>query len=249
MGLRETLRPLRQLWHHVTDPRRNDERSGQRVAFLRLKAEGFLDGLEGKRFLEIGPKHGGDSRLLADLKPGRFILLDLPEKDPMVREWLPEVSTRCPTTFIEGNLLYLSEAQHHEIGQADLIWCLGVLYHNVEQVRLIKRLYDLCAVHGRVVIESATTRNPSLEGLNVVEIHWPKTYRDVQTITHLPSRLAIKSWMEMVGFVDVQVRDVYSRSTGWQRAVLTGVKPEKAQPYIGYSGTGLNPVYETGSAE
>ena len=113
-----------------------------RVVFERLSELGALRGFAEKRILEIGPKHGLDSRLLAGLDPEELVLLDLPEKTSRVRDWLPEVHTN--TRYIEGNLLYLSPDELAELGTFDLVWCLGVLYHNAEQLRLIRRLRSLC---------------------------------------------------------------------------------------------------------
>ncbi len=185
---------------------------GERVIFKHLNEIGFLDNYENKRILEIGPKHGKDSILLSTLKPKELVLIDLPSKREMVDNWLPQVSDKCKTKYIEGNILYLTKDQLEQLGKFDLIFCLGVLYHNVEQIRMLKRIYDLCNNNGTVVIESSTTRNKKLIKLNVVEIHWPETYRGVPTITHNPSRLAIKSWLEMVGFSNVLIRDVYSKN-------------------------------------
>ena len=100
-----------------------------------------------------------------------------------------------------------------------------------------------------VVVESATTRNKKLEKLNVVEMCWPDTYRGVQTITHLPSRLSIKSWLEMVGFEEVKIWDVYSKELGRHRAVLTGKRTSNPKPYISYAASGLNPIYVVGDAQ
>ena len=247
-ALKEIARPIRDGWWKLTDPRRVPEKYGERMVFQNLKAEGFFDGLEGKRILEIGPKHGLDSRLLATLKPSELVLLDLPEKDSMVQQWLPELREKCKTAYYQGNILYLTEEESEQLGRFELVYCLGVVYHNVEQVRLLKRLFDLCKVDGRIVVESATTRNRRLHNVNVVEIHWPSTYRNVPTITHLPSRQAIKSWLEMVGFTDVRIRDVYSRHQGWQRAVLTALKPSDPKPYVSYGSSELNPVYLAGDA-
>jgi hypothetical protein len=99
-----------------------------------------------------------------------------------------------------------------------------------------------------VVVESATTRNRRLADLNAVEIHWPATYRGLPTITHLPSRLAIKSWLEMVGFDAVVVKDVYSKALGWQRAVLTGVRRKQTPAYKVYAGSALNAEWVAGDA-
>lgn len=221
-------------WAAVADRRRFAELSGRRVVFDQLNRDGRLAGLKGKRILEIGPKHGQDSLLLSTLEPAELVLIDLPEKTPRVRQWLSTLHGAGSVRWIEGNFLYLTAEQYLELGQFDLVWCCGVVYHNVEQLRMFRRLFHACRVNGSVVIETATTRNRALSGLNVVEVHWPHTYRGVPTITHLPSRRAVQSWLEMVGFSDVRIEDVYSASIAWQRAVLTGVRPATARPYVSY---------------
>ena len=246
MRLRQIAKTLRDSWLELYDPRRLDELRGERVVFRFLQASGFLTSLEGKRVLEIGPKHGEDSACLASLTPSELVLLDLAEKSDLVHTWLPAIA--CPTRYVEGNLLYLAADALRALGTFDLVWCCGVLYHNVEQLRLIRKLFQLTHPGGRVVIESATTRNRHLQGRNVVELHWPRPYRELPTITHLPSRNAIRSWMEMVGFGEVVDRPVYSRKLASHRAVLTGTRPEQARPYVGYGELGSSPDYVAGDA-
>jgi 2-polyprenyl-3-methyl-5-hydroxy-6-metoxy-1,4-benzoquinol methylase len=216
--------------------RRRGELGGARVVFDYIRPE--LP--HGGRILEIGPKHGLDTRLLATLEPLELVTIDLPEKAETVTAWLPEVPA---ARHIEGNVLDLGERERAELGRFDIVWCLGVVYHNVEQLRLIRRLYELTADDGIVVVESATTRNRLLAGRNLVEVHWPDTYRDVPTITHLPTRRALASWLEMVGFADVRIRDVYSRGLSWQRAVVTGRRDPATSPYAGYG------TYVAGTAD
>jgi tRNA (mo5U34)-methyltransferase len=213
----------------------------KRVVFEHVRRTRSLDGQRGQRILEIGPKHGEDSILLAGLGPEELVLLDLPEKDELVGSWLSDVEALAPTRYVSGNLMYLPPERLDQLGTFDLVWCLGVIYHNVEQLRLLRRLFHLTRPEGVVVIESSTTRDRRLADKNVVEVHWPKLYRDQRTITHQPSRLALKSWLEMVGFADVRIEDVYSRYTGWQRAVLTGVRPLEPQPYLSYRGEDAPP--------
>ena len=176
LTIHKVVHRFRNIWHRVFDPRRIPEEAEERVVFRHLKLAVFLEGFEEKRILEICPKHGKDSLLLASLNPSELVLIDLPEKKSKVREWLSEVSCNCKTTFLEGNILYLTQEQYRQLGTFDLIWCLGVIYHNAEQIRLLKRLFHLCNVNGHIAIESATTRNKRREKLNVVEIHWPDTY-------------------------------------------------------------------------
>lgn len=219
-----------------TSARRRRELGDARVVFDCLRPE--LP--RGGRILEIGPKHGVDTRLLATLEPRELVTVDLPEKADTIASWLPEVPV---ARHVEANVLYMGERERAELGRFDLVWCLGVLYHNVEQLRLLRRLYELTAESGLVVVESATTRNRILAGRNVVELHWPETYRGVPTITHLPTRRAIASWLEMAGFADVRIRDVYSRGLSWQRAVLTGRRDSADSAYAGYG------LYVAGTAD
>jgi 2-polyprenyl-3-methyl-5-hydroxy-6-metoxy-1,4-benzoquinol methylase len=194
----------------------------------------------GGRILEIGPKHGLDTRLLATLEPRELVTIDLPEKVETVSSWLPEVPA---ARHIEANVLHLGERERAELGRFDIVWCLGVVYHNVEQLRLLRRLYEMTADNGIVVVESATTRSRIIAGRNLVELHWPEPYRGVPTITHLPTRRALASWMEMVGFAEVRIRDVYSRGLSWQRAVLTGRRDASVTAYAGYD------LYVAGTAD
>jgi 2-polyprenyl-3-methyl-5-hydroxy-6-metoxy-1,4-benzoquinol methylase len=247
-GLLPFARRARRLWLRAFDARQLPELDGERVAFRWFERRGEFADLAGKRIVEIGPKHGLDSRLLARLGPQELVLIDLPEKTALVREWLGDVEAVCPARFEEANLLYLSDSARQALGTFDLVWCLGVVYHNVEQFRLIRRLYELCNDGGRVVIESSTSRTRALRNRNVVELHWPRPFNDVPTITHLPSRLAVKTWLEMVGFTDVEVCDVYSRTVSKRRAVLTARKTAGAQGYLSYGASGLNPVYRPGEA-
>ncbi|KKM95644.1 hypothetical protein LCGC14_1186150 [marine sediment metagenome] len=239
---------LKKKWLKVYDPKRLKEIGGQRVVFNYLRENGFLNNLKYKKILEIGPKHGKDSVLLAKLQPSELVLIDLPSKRNMVEEWLPIVSKMCKTKFIQSNILYLNSDYYKQIGKFDLIWCLGVIYHNIEQVRLLKRLFDLCNVNGKIVIESSLTRNKKLTEMNVIEILYPKPFRGIKTITHHPSRLAIKSWLEMVGFINVTIKDIYSKKIRWQRAVLTGLKTVKSKPYEYYNNPNGDPGYVIGNA-
>jgi SAM-dependent methyltransferase len=223
-------------WWALTDPRLQVE-ARERIVFHHLARAGRLERFRAGRILEIGPKHGEDSRLLASLGPEELVLLDLPEKDELVEGWISELDAR----YVSGNLLYLGPEELAGLGTFDLVWCLGVLYHNAEQLRLLRRLFRLTRTGGLVVVESSTTRDRRLAKKNVVEIHWPDTYRGERTITHHPSRQAIASWLEMVGYADVRIEDLYSRQTGWQRAVVTGVRPPEPKPYLSYSGEDAPP--------
>lgn len=206
----------------------------------------MLPKAEGARILEIGPKHGEDSLILASLKPRELVLIDLPEKRELVSQWLNKIPGNV--RYIEANLLHMPAEQFKSLGTFDFILCAGVLYHNAEQLRLLRKLFELTALDGQVVVESSTTRNPQLSDLNVVELHWPQTYRDVPTVTHLPSRSAIRSWLEMVGFEQVEVQDVYSRNIASQRTTISCRKLREQAGYIGHKFEANHETYLVGNA-
>ena len=165
------------------------------------------DRFKNKRFLEIGPKDGEDTERLQKLSPEQIILFDLPDKSVQNEEWKHTLGEK-DKLYIK-NFLYLDKKEYDDIGKFDLIYFTGVLYHNPEQLRFIKKLYDKLNIGGVLVLESATIRNRLNRKSNLVEVWYPDTYRGTTTITHLPSKAAIKSWLRMVGFSKILDSNCY----------------------------------------
>lgn len=170
--------------------------------------KGYLGGEGPRRVLEIGPKDGQDSARLLALKPERLTLVDLPGRGESNQAWLSAISSPV-VEYITANIMYSQSVLR--LPPFDLVWCTGVLYHNPEQLRMVRRLYELVEPGGVLVLESATTRNPRLLRENCVEIVFPpseelkRKYHISLNVTHLPSALAVRSWLQMVGFTDVRL--------------------------------------------
>jgi tRNA (mo5U34)-methyltransferase len=160
-----------------------------------------------KRVLEIGPKDGADSLRIQSLNPEEIIFLDLPEKRNDSDSWLNNITSKH--IYITGNLLYLKEIE--TLGKFDLIYCTGVLYHNTEQLRLLKKVYDLISDNGFLVLETATLRttDPDIRNGNYIEVFYPETYRNTGTITHLPTASVVHTYLNMVGFSEVHRINCY----------------------------------------
>jgi len=68
--------------------------------------------------------------------------------------WLKFVDPRRVSELAGGGVVFNNLKKKgflnglEAIGSFDLIWCLGVLCHNVEQLRLLKRLFDPSNVGG-----------------------------------------------------------------------------------------------------
>ena len=167
----------------------------------------YVSGSKIKRIMEIGPKDGLDTKRLMQMNPEKLVLIDLPDKEKQMRDILqkPEFDG---VEFYVGNIMY--DSFETSLQGFDLIWFTGVLYHNPEQLRMIRVLYDLLSPGGVLVLESATARRKRNRHENIVEI-WhnvdKKTRREFhvsENVSHLPSQKAIRSWLEMVGFVKIQ---------------------------------------------
>lgn len=159
------------------------------------------DWFKNKNILEIGPRDGNDTERLIKLNPKKLVLIDLPQENRN-NLWLKNINYNYE--FIEKNFLYMDNEEINRLGKFDLIYFTGVIYHNAEQLRFIQKLYSILYKKGILVLESSTIRNVFLRNLNLVQIWYPNSFRDTTTITHLPSRKAIKSWLKMVGFNKIQ---------------------------------------------
>ncbi len=192
-----------------------------------------LGGVCLKRALEVGPRDGEDTRRLLSLSPEKLVLVDLPDKEKRVRQWLDAMQV-SNVELVIGNIMY--DRQCEELEPFDLLWCTGVLYHNPEQLRMIRRLFDMLKPGGILILESATARRRRLRDDICVEI-WHgldkaehRRHHVSVNVTHLPSRLAIKAWMEMVGFKDIQLSHSHHkvlRRLGRTRAAYIARKPEE----------------------
>ena len=220
-------------------------------ALLFDELHAYLGDARPSHVLEIGPKDGLDTRRLLTLEPKRLTLVDLPRAEAANRRWLAELSSPA-IEYISANLMYSEEIA--ALPPYELVWCTGVLYHNPEQLRMIRRLYDLVTPGGVLVLESATARDKHLREANCVEIVYPpsdelkRRYHISANISHLPSARALASWMAMVGFERVTPAACHrrvSRKMARDRAALFGTRPLAARPSLYYA-LGDSDGYEIG---
>lgn len=213
----------------------------------------YLGDQRPSRVLEIGPKDGLDTRRLLTLEPKRLTLIDLPRAEAANRRWLEDIASPA-IEYISANLMYSDVVR--ALPPYDLVWCTGVLYHNPEQLRMLRLLYDLLEPGGVLVLESATTRNPRLRDASCVEVLYPpsqalkRKYHISANISHLPSARALAAWMEMLGFDRVTASRCHrrvSRALARARAAFLGTKPAVPRSTVYYA-LGPDDAYEIGRA-
>lgn len=226
---------------------------GDHRRYLFDELRDHLQGRPARRVLEIGPKDGLDTRRLLTLEPERLTLVDLPRLEASNRVWLQQLDSPR-IQYVSANLMYSAEVA--ALPPFDVVWCTGVLYHNPEQLRFVRRLYDLLVPGGILVLESATIRRRRLRRENCVEIIYPPSEETKQryhlsaNITHLPSARAIASWLAMVGFDPVCRSACHGRISGGlaaARAAFLATKPRAPRPGAYYRFPGED-GYELGKS-
>jgi len=205
------------------------------------------------RILEIGPKDGADTQRLLRLDPKLLTLLDLPRLEASNRAWLSRIDS-SRIEYVSANVMYSAVVSRLE--PFDVVWCTGVLYHNPEQLRMVRKLSDLLKPGGVLVLESATTRRPRLRAANCVEVLYPpsekvkRKYHVSMNITHLPSARAIESWLAMVGLeriLHARCHRRVSRDLALARAAFLATRPLAPRPALYYALAG-DEGYEIGKA-
>ncbi len=173
--------------------------------FEELKDIYGLDSFQNKKVLEIGSKDGEDTLRLESLNPSSITILDLPllqnEKHHLNKYYneflkpnLDKLNVKSKLIF--SNFNYMKKKEYDELGKFDLIWCTGVLYHNPEQLKMLKKIYNLLNDGGVLVLETATTRNNKLSKQTAIEIEAGGQY-------YFPTKKAVNLMLKMVGFSEI----------------------------------------------
>lgn len=160
---------------------------------------GFLQNIMNKRptlsILEIGPKTGTHSLFIERFfKPASLTFLERPSKDreDYISKWIHKI--KCDHKIIYSDLLMAKELEKEKF---DIIFCLGVIYHNVEYFKIFNFLRRLLKDDGYLVLGTVL----SYDRRSSIIIN----YREGQLYDlSRPSKKAIKTILEMTGFDGVK---------------------------------------------
>jgi SAM-dependent methyltransferase len=111
-------------------------------------------------------------------------------------------------TGVDFQRIGWQELSQERYGSFDLVHCHGVLYHEVDPIGLLSRLYEMTAPGGTLLLGSMMLADPALSELSRFV---PRAYFRDETWWWVPGQLALRSMIESVGF---EVTSSFGESSG-----------------------------------
>ena len=94
----------------------------------------------------------------------------------------------------------------------DIIFCMGILYHEREPRPLLNKLKSLLNPGGEIILETLI-----LEGDGDANLVPKKYYAGMRNVFNIPTLPRLKMWIEDAGFSNAEVIDVTRTTTAEQR--------------------------------
>ncbi|MDW6017327.1 tRNA 5-methoxyuridine(34)/uridine 5-oxyacetic acid(34) synthase CmoB [Vibrio plantisponsor] len=111
------------------------------------------------------------------------------------------------------HLLPLGIEQLPELKAFDTVFSMGVLYHRRSPIDHLIQLKNQLVSGGELVLETLVIEGDE----NAVLVPFDR-YAQMRNVYFFPSALALKAWLEKVGFEDVRIVDENVTSLGEQRS-------------------------------
>ncbi len=111
------------------------------------------------------------------------------------------------------HLLPLGIEQLPELQAFDTVFSMGVLYHRRSPLDHLIQLKNQLVSGGELILETLVIEGDE----NAVLVPFDR-YAQMRNVYFFPSALALKAWLEKVGFVDVKIVDENVTTLGEQRS-------------------------------
>lgn len=148
--------------------------------------------LSGKRVLDIGSNAGYDPFMFS-LRGADFVLGCEPYNFIEQARFLESVYK----TGVDLQMIRWQDLNTHEYGTFELVHCNGVLYHEQSPIELLKRLYEMTAPGGTLLLGSMML--PEQEFAEFARFV-PGSYYGDETWWWVPGPAALQAMIESVGF-------------------------------------------------
>jgi tRNA (mo5U34)-methyltransferase len=94
----------------------------------------------------------------------------------------------------------------------DVIFLMGIIYHRISPVEMLKEIREAMRPDGHLILESQ-----AIAGDDPVALFPEKTYAKVPGTYFVPTRLCLYNWLVRAGFTDIDIFDFHPMSSKEQR--------------------------------
>ncbi|TKX33392.1 tRNA 5-methoxyuridine(34)/uridine 5-oxyacetic acid(34) synthase CmoB [Campylobacter taeniopygiae] len=167
----------------------------------------FMSEISGKIVADIGCNNGYYMFKMLEFNPALLIGFD-----PSIKYRLQfELINALAKTSIKYELLGVEDLPNYPL-KFDVIFCLGVIYHRSDPVKMLKELKSGLNKNGVVFLDTMY-----IEDEREIALVPNKTYSKIPNIYFIPSIGALKNWCERAGFKDFQILSTKKTDENEQR--------------------------------
>lgn len=175
------------------------------VKFNLLKP--YLSALSGKVVADIGCNNGYYMFKMFEFSPAKLVGFD-----PSIRAFLQfRLLNALAKTPINYELLGVESVPNYA-HKFDIIFCLGVIYHRSDPVKMLKQLKASLNKGGAVFLDTLY-----IDDEREIALVPRQTYSKIANIYFVPSVLALRNWCEKAGFSSFEVLAKKATNTFEQR--------------------------------
>lgn len=155
----------------------------------------FMDEISQKCVADIGCNNGYYMFKMLEFNPVKLIGFD-----PSIKYRLQfELINTLAKTPIKYELLGVEDLPNYGL-KFDVIFCLGVIYHRSDPIKMLKNLKAGLNKNGVVFLDTMY-----IEDEREIALVPNKTYSKIPNIYFVPSISALKNWCERAGFKEFEV--------------------------------------------
>ena len=151
--------------------------------------------LKGKRVADIGCNNGYYLFRMQEDHPKKLVGFD---PSALFRTQF-DLINRFVRSDIVYEMLGVEHAEFYE-EKFDLIFCLGVLYHRSDPVKMLKQLYRALDEEGEVLLDTFF-----IEGQEEMALCPASSYSKIPNIYFVPTVKALENWCRRAGFNEFEV--------------------------------------------
>ena len=155
----------------------------------------FMHEIKDKIVADVGCNNGYYMFKMLEFNPAKIIGFD-----PSIKYKLQfELINSIIKSDIKYELLGVEDLEKYKI-KFDVIFCLGVIYHRSDPIKMLKQLKQSLNKNGIVFLDTMF-----IDDEREIALVPRKTYSKIPNIFFVPSILALRNWCERAGFGEFEV--------------------------------------------